>query len=154
MPTIQIVFHLFFYFCSLALKSPHHWPVISELLPAAERRETILHLQDDFPDCLFPEINEDVCFRLYTIVTFLKWQHQIYFCKFGKFHESFISQIFNFQIISKFLNSPASTHAVYKAYGSSLLTRTLFSRDKEFVNISKNKVLANIYEFTVIGIQA
>ena len=37
------------------------------------------------------------------------------YCKSGNFRMTFISQIFDFQIISKFLNSQASTHAVYKA---------------------------------------
>ena len=65
MQTAQIVFHLFVCFCSLALRSPHHWPITSELLPVAEHHETILHLQDDFLDCLFPEKEEAVCFNTF-----------------------------------------------------------------------------------------
>ena len=40
---------------------------------------------------------------------------------------TFISRIFNFQIIGEFLNSRGSTYVVYKAYSNSLLARTLFS---------------------------
>ena len=60
------------------------------------------------------------------------------YCKFGNFRVTFISRIFDFRIISEFLNSRASTCAVYKAYSNSLLARTLFSRGIEFANISEN----------------
>ena len=60
------------------------------------------------------------------------------YCKFGNFHMTFISLIFDFQIISETMNSRTSTHAVYKAYCNSLLGRTLFSRGKEFANIREN----------------
>ena len=49
-----------------------------------------------------------------------------------------ILQIFVFRIIDEFLNWQGSTHTVYKAYSNSLLARTLFSRGKEFMKISKN----------------
>ena len=51
---------------------------------------------------------------------------------------TFISQIFDFRIISESLNLGTSTRAVYKAYCNSLFSRTLFSRGNEFANISKN----------------
>ena len=60
------------------------------------------------------------------------------YCKSENFRETFISRIFNFQIISEFLNSRVITSAVYKAYSDSLLARTLFSRGDEFANISEN----------------
>ena len=60
------------------------------------------------------------------------------YCKFGNFRVTFISRIFDFRIISEFLNSRASTCAVHKAYNNSLLARTLFSRGIEFANISEN----------------
>ena len=72
------------------------------------------------------------------------------YCKVGNFRETSISRNFSFRIISEFLNSRASTRAVYKAYSNSLLARTLFSRGNEFANINKNLVLANISEFTVL----
>ena len=62
---------------------------------------------------------------------------------------TFISRIFDFRIISEFLNSRTSTLAVYKAYCNSLIARTLFSRGNEFANISENYVLAKISGFTV-----
>ena len=37
-----------------------------------------------------------------------------------------------------------------KAYSTPLLARPLFSRGSKFVNISENKVLAKVSEFTVI----
>ena len=60
------------------------------------------------------------------------------YCKSENFRETFISRIFNFRIISEFLNSRVITSAVYKAYSDSLLARTLFSRGDEFANISEN----------------
>ena len=63
---------------------------------------------------------------------------QLKYCKFGNFRVTFISRIFDFRIISEFLNSRAFTCAVYKAYNNSLLARTLFSRGIEFANISEN----------------
>ena len=65
---------------------------------------------------------------------------------------TFISRIFDFRIISEFLNSRASTCAVYKAYNNSLLARTLFSRGIEFANISENWVLVKISGLTVFVI--
>ena len=50
---------------------------------------------------------------------------------------AFISRIFNFRIISKFLNSQTRTRAVHKAYCNSLFPRTLFSQGNKFANIRK-----------------
>ena len=48
----------------------------------------------------------------------------VYYCKSGNFRVTFISQIFNFRIISEFLNSRACTHSIYKGFSKSLLART------------------------------
>ena len=47
----------------------------------------------------------------------------------------FYSRIFDFRIISEFLNSRKSTTVVNKAYSNSLLARTLFSQGDKFANI-------------------
>ena len=52
-----------------------------------------------------------------------------------------ISPIFNFPIIGEVLNLRVSTHAVYKAYNSFLLARTLFSYFREAKN---SQILAKI----------
>ena len=72
-----------------------------------------------------------------------------YRCKFRNFRMNLIPQMFDFQIICGFLNLQVSTCAVYKAYSIPLLARTLFLPGNGFTNISQNKVLANIAEFTV-----
>ena len=47
----------------------------------------------------------------------------VYYCKFRNFRVTFISRIFDFRIISEFLNLRASISAVYKAYRNSLIAR-------------------------------
>ena len=71
------------------------------------------------------------------------------YCKSGNFRVTFISRVFAFQNISEFLNSRASTSAVYNVYSNFLIARTLFLRGDEFANISENYVVAKISEFTV-----
>ena len=58
--------------------------------------------------------------------------------KSQSFRMTFISRIFVFHIISDFLNSRASTCAVYKVYSNYLIVRSLFSQGDEFANISEN----------------
>ena len=62
----------------------------------------------------------------------------IIYCKFGKFHVTFISGIFYFRIISEFLNLRVRVHVFYKVYCDSLLARTLNSQGNQFANISEN----------------
>ena len=51
---------------------------------------------------------------------------------------TFISRIFNFRIISEFLNSRVSVNVFFKVNSDSLLARTLNSRGNQFANISEN----------------
>ena len=62
-------------------------------------------------------------------------------CKFGIFSETFISRIFDFQIISEFLNSRASSRVVYKTYSNPLLARTLSSEATNSRILVKIKLL-------------
>ena len=66
---------------------------------------------------------------------------------------TFISRNSNFRIIRKFMNSLMGVRVVLVAYRDSSLVRTLNSRGKKIANVSKNKVLANISEFTVNNLQ-
>ena len=66
---------------------------------------------------------------IYTFVTVLITVSSDFF---------FYSRIFDFRIISEFLNSRKSTTVVNKAYSNSLLARTLFSLGDKFTNISRN----------------
>ena len=58
--------------------------------------------------------------------------------KSGKFRVTFISQIFDFRIISESLNAREYLCSLYKAYCNSLSARTLFSLSKEFGKIIEN----------------
>ena len=68
--------------------------------------------------------------------SFLK--HLSKYCKVGNFRVTFILRIFDFRIISEFLNSRVNGHVFYKVYRDYLLARTLNSRGNQFANISEN----------------